>query len=128
MNTSYKTSWKPIKDQIMTRWANEIDPENPLPKYPRPQLRRTDWFNLNGLWDYAILPKEENYVKSFDGKILVPFAIESSLSGVKRTLKPNQKLWYHRNFIIPESWNGKKIVLHFLTVPGFGNYKISMIP
>ena len=82
MNTSYKTSWKPIKDQIMTRWANEIDPENPLPKYPRPQLKRTDWLNLNGLWDYAILPKEENYVKSFEGKILVPFAVESSLSGV----------------------------------------------
>ena len=67
----------------MTRWVSEIDPENPLPEYPRPQLKRKDWINLNGLWDYAIRPKDEKLVKKFEGKILVPYPIESALSGVK---------------------------------------------
>lgn len=107
------SQWQPIKDQIMTRWAKEVDPKNPLPEYPRPQLRREDWLSLNGLWDYAILPKQEEFAKNFQGKILVPFPVESALSGVGRKLKPNQKLWYYRNFKIPKSWLGKKILLHF---------------
>lgn len=113
MKKSYNLSWAPIKDQLMTRWANKIDPEKPLPKYPRPQLRRKEWLNLNGLWDYAIRPKEEKFVGNFEGKILVPFPVESALSGVKRKLKPQQKLWYHRKLTIPESWKSKKILLHF---------------
>ncbi|GAH73758.1 unnamed protein product, partial [marine sediment metagenome] len=63
------SSWEPIKDQIMTRWASEIDPKYPLPEYPRPQLKRKEWINLNGLWDYAILPKDVIFVKKFEGKI-----------------------------------------------------------
>jgi len=113
MNKSEKSSWKPIKDQIMTRWANEIDPENPLPEYPRPQLKRREWISLNGLWAYTIIPKDEGFVKKFEGKILVPYPLESALSGVKRRLLPNQKLWYHRKFTIPETWKTKKILLHF---------------
>jgi beta-galactosidase/beta-glucuronidase len=113
MNKNETYSWKPIKDQIMTRWANEIDPENPLPKYPRPQLKRKEWLNLNGLWDYTIQPKNVKFVENFKGKILVPFPVESALSGVKRNLKPEQKLWYHRKFAIPKSWKRKKILLHF---------------
>ncbi len=107
------SSWEPIKDQIMTRWVSEIDPKNPLPEYPRPQLKRKEWINLNGLWDYAIRPKDEELVKKFEGKILVPFPIESALSGVKKKLQPSQKLWYHRTFTIPEWWKAKKILLHF---------------
>ncbi|MFW9828013.1 MAG: glycoside hydrolase family 2 protein [Candidatus Thorarchaeota archaeon] len=113
MNKKKNHSWEPMRDQIMTRWANEIDFEKPLPEYPRPHLRREEWVNLNGLWDYAICPKEEIFVESFEGKILVPFPLESALSGVKKPLKPEQKLWYHRKFFVPESWKGKKILLHF---------------
>ncbi len=113
MKKNNNSSWEPIKDQLMTRWDSEIDPENPLPEYPRPQLKRKEWIKLNGLWDYAIRPKDEKFVKKFEGKILVPYPIESALSGVKRKLLPNQKLWYHRTFIIPESWKAKKILLHF---------------
>jgi len=88
MKKNENSSWQPVKGQLMTRWTNKIDPEHPLPNYPRPQLKRKEWLNLNGLWDYAILPKEEKFVKNFEGKILVPFPIESALSGVKRKLKP----------------------------------------
>jgi beta-galactosidase/beta-glucuronidase len=105
--------WEPVKGQIMTRWANDIDPENPLPEYPRPQLRREEWKNLNGLWNYAILPKEKKMVNSYDGKILVPFPIESALSGVCKKLRPKQRLWYQRYFNIPSSWKGMRILLHF---------------
>ena len=105
--------WKPIKDQLLTRWVNDIDPHQPLPEYPRPQLERDEWLNLNGLWDYIISPKDVKEVESYDGKILVPYPIESALSGVGKKLKPNQKLWYHRKFIIPENWKEKKILLHF---------------
>ncbi|MFW9938785.1 MAG: glycoside hydrolase family 2 protein [Candidatus Thorarchaeota archaeon] len=97
----------------MTKWAKNVDPENPLPKYPRPQLRREKWISLNGLWKYAILPKEEKMVKSYDGKILVPYPIESALSGVAKKLRPNQRLWYHRYFNLPSSWKGMRILLHF---------------
>ncbi|MFX1567102.1 MAG: glycoside hydrolase family 2 protein [Promethearchaeota archaeon] len=113
MNESKNSSWKPVTGQIMTRWVSEINPEDPLPDYPRPQLKRKEWLNLNGLWDYAIRPKEQTDIESFDGKILVPFPIESALSGVKRKLQPEQHLWYRRKFKIPESWKGKKILLHF---------------
>jgi len=105
--------WEPIEGQIMTRWSNDVDPREPLPEYPRPHFRRNDWLNLNGLWEYAILPREESKVDSFYGKILVPFPIESALSGVKKKLKPTQKLWYRRTFTIPKEWKSKNILLHF---------------
>ncbi|MFW9972845.1 MAG: glycoside hydrolase family 2 protein, partial [Candidatus Odinarchaeota archaeon] len=113
MKESNNITWKPVEGQIMTQWVDKIDPNNPLPEYPRPQLRRKEWLNLNGLWDYAIRPKEQTDIENFDGKILVPFPLESALSGVKKKLQPAQKLWYGRTFEIPESWQGKKILLHF---------------
>jgi len=105
--------WKPIKDQLLTRWVNDIDPNQPLPEYPRPQLERDEWLNLNGFWDYKISPKDTTEVASYDGRILVPYPIESALSGVGKKLKPTQKLWYHRTFILPDNWKGKKVLLHF---------------
>ena len=113
MKNVKNVNWEPIEGQIMTRWSKDVDPTEPLPEYPRPHFRRNDWLNLNGLWDYAIRPKEENKVKSFDGKILVPFPIESALSGVKKKLKPKQKLLYKRTFSIPKEWKSKNILLHF---------------
>ena len=98
--------WQPIEGQIMTRWSRDVDSTEPLPEYPRPQFKRNEWLNLNGIWDYAILPKEENEFNNYEGKILVPFPIESALSGVKKKLKPKQKLWYRRTFNIPTTWKG----------------------
>ena len=76
--------WSPAGDKMKTDWANKIDPNNVLSEYPRPILERSEWKNLNGLWDYAILPAGQAEPGSFDGKILVPFAVESSLSGVQK--------------------------------------------
>ncbi len=89
-------SWRPILTKIMTKWSEDVSPENPLFKYPRPQMRRERWLNLNGLWDYAVRPKEIDVVSSYDGSILVPFAIESALSGVCIKLHPKERLWYRR--------------------------------
>lgn len=109
-------NWKPVAGHIMTRWAAKIDPTCPLPEYPRPQMARPEWQNLNGLWDYAVTAKEASRPDAFDGRILVPFAIETALSGVKRPLTPDQRLWYRRFFTIPEAWSGNRILLHFEAV------------
>ncbi len=113
LGTSAGETWKPAGDRIKTPWAGKVDPANPLPGYPRPQLVREQWKNLNGLWNYAILPKGSYIPSSYDGKILVPFAIESSLSGVMKKVGENKELWYHRIFTIPSEWKNKKILLHF---------------
>jgi beta-galactosidase/beta-glucuronidase len=105
--------WKPAGDRIKTEWAARIDPKAPLPEYPRPQMVRDAWQNLNGLWDYALKPAGSNVPSSFDGKILVPYPVESSLSGVMKTVGEKQELWYHRTFNIPAGWKGKDVVLHF---------------
>ena len=105
--------WQPAGDRIKTPWAEKVDPANPLPEYPRPQMVRNDWQNLNGLWDYAITPKGKFLPETFDGKILVPFAIESSLSGVQKKVGENNELWYHRTFAVPAAWKNKKVLLHF---------------
>ncbi|MHA1144921.1 MAG: glycoside hydrolase family 2 protein [Candidatus Helarchaeota archaeon] len=106
-------TWSPVEGQIMTRWAKQLSADNPLPEYPRPQLERETWLNLNGLWNYAILPKKCKSVDSYDGEILVPFPIESALSGVKRKLRPKDRLWYQRSVSIPKEWSGQKLLLHF---------------
>src|SRR6185369_3128383 len=77
-------AWKPAGDHIKTRWAKDVKLEAPLPEYPRPQLVREKWVNLNGLWNYAVLPDGADAKPVAEGKILVPFPIESSLSGVAR--------------------------------------------
>lgn len=97
---------------IATRWASQVDPSAPLPEYPRPQMVRPAWVNLNGEWDYAILEKDAEYGVP-DGKIVVPFAAESALSGVQKKVGPDKALWYSRKFSIPRQWKGKRILLHF---------------
>lgn len=85
--TTTFAQWKPAGDRIKTKWAEEIDVKNVLPEYPRPIMERSDWKNLNGLWNYAITEVGKSAMPAtFDGQILVPFAVESSLSGVGKTV------------------------------------------
>ena len=105
--------WKPAGDKIKTKWAEEMNTSNVLPEYPRPILEREDWKNLNGLWNYSILPKGASAPTSYDGKILVPFAVESSLSGVMKEVGDNNELWYNTTFTVPSKWRGKDVLLHF---------------
>ena len=111
-NTADKTGWAPVGDRIMTQWGENLDPSEVLPEYPRPQMVRDQWMNLNGLWEYAITPAEAEPDK-MDGNILVPFAVESALSGVGRAVGENEALWYEREFTIPEEWAGQRVQLNF---------------
>ena len=105
--------WKPIGNKIKTQWADEVNPSNALPEYPRPIMERAQWLNLNGLWNYAITKKDAPLPNNFDGKILVPFCVESSLSGVGKTISGDNSLWYERTLEIPADWKGKNILLNF---------------
>ncbi|WP_236636907.1 glycoside hydrolase family 2 protein [Sinomicrobium soli] len=105
--------WKPQGDKIRTPWAEKVDPDNVLPEYPRPIMERGEWKNLNGLWDYSISGREKAQPDAAEGKILVPFAVESALSGVMKEVGSANVLWYNRSFSVPSEWSGKNIVLHF---------------
>lgn len=108
-----QSSWKMQPVAIQSRWAKEVSPTNALAAYPRPQMVRADWTNLNGLWDYGITAKDAAKPTSWDGQILVPYPLESALSGVKKVLLPNQNLWYRRIFTKPGIKNGDKVMLNF---------------
>ncbi len=103
----------PEGDRLKSAWGEQVNPENPLPEYPRPQMKRNEWRNLNGQWSYALTEKGSSFPTAFDGKILVPFPIESSLSGVQKRVGENQELWYQRTFTIPSSWKNKQVILNF---------------
>lgn len=105
--------WAPKQAPLMTRWAKDVSPDKVHLEYPRPQMVRKEWQNLNGLWDYAIRPKDDPQPKDWDGKILVPFPVESALSGVMKQVGPENRLWYHRSFELPDRWSGQRILLHF---------------
>ncbi|MEK7668535.1 MAG: sugar-binding domain-containing protein, partial [Gemmatimonadota bacterium] len=96
----------------MTRWAAEVSPVNARPEYPRPMMVREEWLSLNGLWDYAITPRGQR-PERYDGRILVPYPIESALSGVRDTVGPGRTLWYRRMFRVPQRWLGRSVLLHF---------------
>jgi beta-galactosidase/beta-glucuronidase len=106
-------SWQIAPGSLMTRWGREVQPGSAWQEYPRPQMTRPEWLNLNGLWDYAIASVDQESAPDFSGQILVPFPIESALSGVKRPLQPDERLWYRRSFSLPETWRGKRVLLHF---------------
>ncbi|MBN2181538.1 MAG: hypothetical protein JW715_06465 [Sedimentisphaerales bacterium] len=105
--------WEPAKGPLITRWAKDVSPSNVHPEYPRPQMVRQNWLNLNGLWEYAIRPEDRLQPEKFDGQILVPFPVESALSGVMKPVGRSNRLWYRRTFEIPEKWEGKRMLLHF---------------
>ncbi|HVE60867.1 MAG TPA: hypothetical protein VNA26_03560, partial [Chitinophagaceae bacterium] len=102
------------KNRIKTIWAEKVDLTNPHQEYPRPQMARNNWMNLNGLWNYAILPKSgEELPQSYSGNILVPFAVESALSGVGKTVGKDSVLWYQKTIAIPSSFRKSTVLLHF---------------
>lgn len=98
---------------IATRWGKAVTPENAWRSYPRPQLQRDKWLNLNGLWDYAITRAGTPQPQAMQGKILVPFAVESRLSGVARKVLPEDRIWYRRQFTVPADWAGQNVKLNF---------------
>ena len=110
-------NWAPVPGQIMTSWANDVTPENVWKEYPRPQMVRTDWLNLNGLWDFEITDRDTNKIAiNYARKILVPFCVESALSGIKETITGKQQMMYRRYFTVPSNWNQKYLILHFEAV------------
>ncbi|MDP1799360.1 MAG: glycoside hydrolase family 2 TIM barrel-domain containing protein [Planctomycetaceae bacterium] len=115
VSSASAAEWQPKTAPLSTLWTNDVSPDNVHPEYPRPQLVREHWLNLNGLWDYAIVAKDGAKPATWDGQILVPFPIESALSGVMQTVGPEKKLWYRRSFTIPKdaAWKEKTVLLHF---------------
>ncbi len=110
------SGWQPAKAGLMTRWGKTIEPAKVWSEYPRPQHVRKDWQNLNGLWEYALLPKTAGFCSDYSKKILVPFCVESALSGVGGKVTPDDRIWYHRTFDVPQNWLGKRIILNFEAV------------
>ena len=114
LTATAQTSWAPAGDRIKTRWAEDLDPAAPLPEYPRPMLVREKWMNLNGLWNYSLTTAGAARPNGMQGQILVPFPIESSLSGVQRRVSEKEALWYETTFEVPAAWRkGNKLLLHF---------------
>ncbi len=105
-------TWKISENPILTKWASEIDPSKPWLEYPRPDMKRKSWMSLNGMWDYAITPVNIKPEK-WDGTILVPYPVESALSGVRKRVTENENLWYKRSFKVPSAWKNKRILLNF---------------
>ncbi|MHC4994839.1 MAG: family 43 glycosylhydrolase [Planctomycetota bacterium] len=106
----------PFKSELITEWGAQVTPENAWTEYPRPQLRRKNWQNLNGMWDYAIAKdSRQETPQEWAGKILVPYSLESKLGGVQRLLDAAESLWYRRSFsTTPQS--GQRTLLHFEAV------------
>lgn len=108
------TDWELKRTKIVSDFALKVTPDNVWQEYPRPIIQRKNWKNLNGLWNYTVTKHQAEIPKSIsEGKILVPFAIESALSGVQRQFMPEDMLWYKHSFEIPKEWKGKNILLHF---------------
>jgi hypothetical protein len=110
--------WQPAKGPLMTKWAKDVSPDKALPEYPRPQMVRKEWQSLNGLWEFAVAKKDDDAPlgKTLDGQILVPYPVESALSGVMKTADPKGdglRVWYRRTFDVKKGWADKRLLLHF---------------
>lgn len=104
--------WQAQGDHIMTSWADQINIDRIHAHYPRPTMKREEWMSMNGLWSFAIVPKQSGKPSRYDMEILVPFPVESSLSGIARKVTEKDMMWYKRRFFIPEVWSGKHIILN----------------
>jgi beta-galactosidase/beta-glucuronidase len=116
LSVSASLGWAPVPGHIMTKYAATVDPHSPWSEYPRPQLVRSVWTNLNGLWNYAITAGQTTQPAEWEGQILVPFPLESSLSGVCRPLRPGETLWYQRDILLAPPTQSDRILLHFEAV------------
>ncbi|QDT08605.1 glycoside hydrolase family 2 protein [Stieleria marina] len=106
-----KRNTKPFQSELITQWGEELTAASAWTQYPRPALKRQDWTNLNGNWDYAVTPNEQTETpKQWNGKILVPFSLESKLGGVGRLLAPSEALWYHRSFSFQKHGQQKQLL------------------
>jgi hypothetical protein len=108
-------AWQPAQGPLQTRWAKDVSPQNAHPEYPRPQLARKEWLNLNGVWGFEITTNDAQ-PSVFASEILVPFPVESALSGIMKPVSENDRLWYRRTFTIPRGWIGRRILLNFSAV------------
>ena len=110
--TTAQEKWTPARMSLTTPWTSKVSPDYALPEYPRPQMVRPEWRNLNGLWDFTLFDREtEKVVKQT--KILVPYPVESALSGIGWKVEPKHAMIYHRKVSIPSKWQGQRILLHF---------------
>ena len=109
--TAVASAWQQVPG-MKTPWGEKITPANAWREYPRPQMVRANWTNLNGLWQYAVTKDAPGCPAKWAGEILVPFVIESSLSGVGRLVEPNETLWYKRSFDADVK-TGERLLLHF---------------
>lgn len=109
---SEAADWKIADGPLVTRWAKDVSPDKALPEYPRPQMVRKDWLNLNGLWQFAKAEErgEPAFGQGLPEQILVPYPVESALSGLRRH---EERMWYRRTFEIPKEWSGRHVLLHF---------------
>lgn len=105
--------WSAQKAPIMTRWSADVEVNQPWDLYPRPALKRSDWTNLNGLWDYAITRDQRQAPDSMDGKILVPYPVESALSGVMKRVSAADYIWYRKTLKVPDFNEKQRLLMHF---------------
>lgn len=109
---SAMAQFNPKVTPIKTPWTDKVDKNNPLPEYPRPQLVRSDWKNLNGYWEFKAGATDDAVPvnQTLGQQIVVPFAPEATLSGV---VKHYERVWYRKLVTIPSEWTGKRILIHF---------------
>ncbi len=108
--------WRPVPGRMLTPFGESVTVANAWSEYPRPGFVRERWQSLNGLWDLAIRPRTAAAPADFDRTILVPFAVESTLSGVGQPVTPDDRVWYRRSFSVPADWQGERVRLHFEAV------------
>ncbi len=108
-----KISFDPPEFKLTTEWTTDVNKDNPWPEYPRPTMKRTEWKNLNGRWHFEKSKKDEGAPSIYRREIIVPFPVESALSGIYQSVSPEEMMWYKRTFFIPDSWSGKFVLLHF---------------
>lgn len=105
--------YAPPEFRLPTEWTFDVNPDEPLPEYPRPSMQRNEWKSLNGRWHYTKNGKEDARPVVYEKEIIVPFPVESALSGIYDSISPNDKIWYKRTFFVPDEWSGRFILLHF---------------
>ncbi len=104
--------WSPKSQNVVTSWGKKVTSDNVWKEYPRPQMVREEWRNLNGLWDLAVTDVSVEAPQTYNRKILVPFSIEAPLSGIGEQVSEKQAIWYHRKIEVPGDWKGKRVLLH----------------